>query len=152
MTSEYDQLQDTIRIVEACLLAGKPERIVPRLQQGRSAQDVEAELLEEAARSPERTAVGAGCRRIDQRPVGRGGRAKVPDPERPRLIGDDRRRHVADHPKRLLKATLHTPSSLALGKHAPAVVLRPEEVAQAKDGGGSERASVQRRVHSRVCR
>jgi hypothetical protein len=59
----YSELRNTIRIVEACLKAGKPERIVARLRQGRSAQDVEAELAAEAtalaaetARTPERTA------------------------------------------------------------------------------------------------
>jgi hypothetical protein len=41
------ELQNTIRIVEVCLLAGVPDRIVPRLRQGRSAEDVERELAAE---------------------------------------------------------------------------------------------------------
>jgi hypothetical protein len=55
-STPYSELRNTIRIVEACLKAGKPDRIVPRLRQGRSAEDVEAELAAEAARPPERTA------------------------------------------------------------------------------------------------
>ena len=55
-SSPYSELRNTVRIVEACLLAGKPERIVPRLLQGHSAEDVEAELAAETARPPERTA------------------------------------------------------------------------------------------------
>jgi hypothetical protein len=47
MASDYDELNNTIRIVEACLLANRPDRIVPRLRQGRSAEDVERELAAE---------------------------------------------------------------------------------------------------------
>src|SRR5580704_3249941 len=57
-STPYSELRNTIRIVEACLLANKPDRIVPRLRQGRRAEDVEAELaaeaLAETARPPER--------------------------------------------------------------------------------------------------
>jgi hypothetical protein len=60
MASDHDELKNTIRIVEACLLANRPDRIVPRLRQGRRAEDVEAELaaeaLPETTRPPERTA------------------------------------------------------------------------------------------------
>ena len=59
----HSELTNTIRIVEACLLANRPDRIVPRLRQGRRAEDVEAELaaeaLAETARPPERTAARA---------------------------------------------------------------------------------------------
>ena len=65
-STPYSELGNTIRIVEACLLAGKPERIVPRLLQGRSAEDVEAELAAEA------TALAADAART---PEGRAARA-----------------------------------------------------------------------------
>jgi hypothetical protein len=59
----HAELRNTIRIIQACLLANQPDRIVPRLLQGRTAEDVEAELAAEAlagtARSPERTAARA---------------------------------------------------------------------------------------------
>ncbi len=62
----HGEMQNTIRLVEACLLAGKPDRIVPRLRQGRRAEDVERELAAEAATAatqapptPDRTAARA---------------------------------------------------------------------------------------------
>lgn len=61
----HGELQNTIRIVEVCLLAGKPDRIVPRLRQGCRAAAVEAELAKEATAAtqapptPDRTAARA---------------------------------------------------------------------------------------------
>jgi hypothetical protein len=62
----HGEMQNTIRIVEACLLAGKPDLIVPRLRQGCRAAAVEAELAREATAaatagtsSPDRTTARA---------------------------------------------------------------------------------------------
>jgi hypothetical protein len=61
MVSDYTEhkLANTIAIINACLKAGHPERIVPALLDYRSAEGVEAELAATTTRAPEPTAARA---------------------------------------------------------------------------------------------
>jgi hypothetical protein len=51
-----------VRIVEACLQAGKPERIIPALLDRRSPESVAAELAAERTAAPPAAAGSSTCR------------------------------------------------------------------------------------------